>query len=368
MRGLRGRWIRFLRRFPAYYQYLYAHYQQPESELVQIHLEPTNACNIRCTTCNNPHMTIPTGYMALNKAKALIDEAWGILGAKGVLGLFLRGESVLHRALPEMVAYAKQKGFSNILLSTNAMLLSELRGEALLEAGLGELRISIDAPYPAEFERIRAGASFSAVDRHVKNLRRARQKIGSPCLFRLHASLHRDSFFDIPHFVRRWSDFFDVLKFTVAVNQGGLFSEKKAFEFSHLPFAVSENYKIPCRILYNYIGVNWDMQMSSCCVDYENRFVVGRAEEGLAAVFQNAKSQALRESHRRAQWDSACLRCGFNNILNDWFEDEINDYVHRHRKIQSDPLFEVQFRRFLTTSIRKFNFLAAHPPPSKNDF
>ena len=67
-------------------------------------------------------------------------------------------------------------------------------------------------------------------------------------------------------------------KFTVAVNQGGLFAPDRAASFSGMPFATSTDYQIPCRILYDYIGVTHDGKLTSCCVDYREAFVVGHLE------------------------------------------------------------------------------------------
>jgi pyruvate-formate lyase-activating enzyme len=367
--GVMRRWVRFLRRHPDYYRTLYATYeQQPAGRLAQIHLEPTNGCNIRCVTCHSHVAALPKRLMPLELARRVIDEAWQEMGARGKLGLFIRGESVLHPELPEMVRHARARGFVHILLSTNLVLLTDSRARALLESGMSEMRLSIDAVDAETFEATRAGADFNRIVANLDTLARVRAELGSACRFRLHASLHRRSFERVPQFVRRWSRIVQQFRFTVAVNQGGLFSQDVAQSFSGLRFATSTAYQVPCRILYDYVGVTWDGKLTSCCVDYREQFVTGRFEDGLRAGFDSAAARELRERHRRGDFGELCGRCGFNNALVDWFEDEINDYVADHFDELHVPARDARFHRALEAMIAKFDALAARPPARRTVF
>ena len=189
-----------------------------------------------------------------------------------------------------------------------------------------------------------------------------RGEIGSACHFRLHAALHRRGFAHIPRFVRRWDAMIQCFKFTVAVNQGGLFAPDRAASFSGMPFATSTDYQIPCRILYDYIGVTHDGKLTSCCVDYREAFVVGHLEDGLAKGFENAASRELRHRHERGDFGPLCGSCGFNNVLVDWFEDEINAWVEEHREGLVSGSADQAFSRFLDETVEKFNRIAESPP------
>ena len=160
----------------------------------------------------------------------------------------------------------------------------------------------------------------------------------------------------------------DCFKFTVAVNQGGLFSKDKAYSLSGFSFAVSSDYQIPCRILYNYIGVMWDGKMSSCCVDYSEEFVVGEISSGLANVFHNARSRQLRKDHLHGEFGSLCGQCGFNNAVVDWFEDEVNEYVQEHLMDVMDEKNDHFFFAFLHETIEKFEYIGSHPPKRRAYF
>jgi hypothetical protein len=369
MTGLKRAWIRFLRRYPGYYRSLYATYRQPANDrLVQIHLEPTNGCNLKCVTCNNDHTQRDKGMMDMELARKIIDEAWDEMGASGKLGLFIRGESVMHAKLPDMIRYAQDKGFTKILLSTNIMLLNPERARRILEAGISELRLSVDAVDAETFETTRARARFDVIVNNLEELNRLRTELGSKCSFRLHASLHRKSFEKIPEFIRRWQHMIQLFRFTVAVNQGGLFPQSVARTFSDMEFATSTAYQVPCRILYDYVGVTWNGKLTSCCVDYREQFVVGDIQDGLKNGFIGEKAKAIRDSHLQGDFGKLCGQCGFNNALVDWFEDEVNDYVCDHMQDMQDPAKDGAFVAALNDMITKFDRIAATPPAKKTFF
>src|SRR5258708_24311241 len=81
------------------------------------------------------------------------------------------GEPMLVKNLPAMVAYLKERGVY-VLFNTNGTLLTEKNGQALIDAGLDELRVSLDAAEPVVFQMVRGKDMF---DRIVSNGRRFRQ-------------------------------------------------------------------------------------------------------------------------------------------------------------------------------------------------
>lgn len=53
------------------------------------------------------------------------------------------GELLLNKDLPPMVSYLKARG-TYVLFNSNGILLNEKRGQALIDAGLDEYRLSMD--------------------------------------------------------------------------------------------------------------------------------------------------------------------------------------------------------------------------------
>lgn len=106
----------------------------------------TRRCNLACSYCNEfDHVSKPVPYETLvQRIDHLVDE----LGV--TIMDFLGGEPLLHPRIADLVAHARAKGcWTNII--TNGLLLSRARVEALNEAGLDSMCVSIDRVNPTEF-------------------------------------------------------------------------------------------------------------------------------------------------------------------------------------------------------------------------
>ena len=108
------------------------------------HFSITNACNARCAFCSFAYDHLPVEsqrWVTLTDAK----EACDILRRNGIRILhFNCGEPLVHRDLTAMVAHAARIGMMTGL-DTNGALLTPRRIDALAEAGLAKVCISIDA-------------------------------------------------------------------------------------------------------------------------------------------------------------------------------------------------------------------------------
>jgi len=108
------------------------------------HFAITSTCNARCGFCNFSRDRLPVSARA---AVSLADArmAFDILHRNGVRFVhFTGGEPLVHRDLTAMVAHAARIGIVPMLV-TNGSLLTPQRIDALVEAGLAHVCISIDA-------------------------------------------------------------------------------------------------------------------------------------------------------------------------------------------------------------------------------
>src|SRR5271168_4734397 len=122
-----------------------------EQEPVCLYLEVTNRCNLLCTTCPRTFEQLePEADMTWDQFTRIVDE---VPNVKRVV-LHGVGEPMLGKRLPEMVAYLKQRGVY-VLFNTNGTLLTRKNGQALIDAGLDELRVSLDAAEPTVFQMVR---------------------------------------------------------------------------------------------------------------------------------------------------------------------------------------------------------------------
>ncbi len=135
-----------------------------ERDPVCLYLETTNRCNLLCETCPRTFETLePAADMSWELFTRIVDQFPNIerVVLHGV------GEPMMVRELPEMIRYLKQRGIY-VLFNTNGTLLNLRKGKELIDAGLDELRVSLDAAEPATFKIVRGLDMF---DRIVSNVR-----------------------------------------------------------------------------------------------------------------------------------------------------------------------------------------------------
>ncbi|HUJ99397.1 MAG TPA: radical SAM protein [Stellaceae bacterium] len=135
-----------------------------EIEPVCLYLETTNRCNLLCGTCPRTFEDLePPADMSWELFAAIVDQFPKI--ARVVLhGV---GEPMMVRDLPRMIRYLKARG-TYVLFNTNGTLLTRRKGKELIESGLDELRVSLDAAEPHSFALVRGRDMF---DRILKNVR-----------------------------------------------------------------------------------------------------------------------------------------------------------------------------------------------------
>ncbi|GGF44972.1 tungsten cofactor oxidoreductase radical SAM maturase [Aliidongia dinghuensis] len=144
-----------------------------ELEPVCLYLETTNRCNLLCTTCPRTFEDLePPADMSWELFTAIVDQFPRI--ARVVLhGV---GEPMMVRELPRMIHYLKDRG-TYVLFNTNGTLLTSRKGRALIDSGLDELRVSLDAAEPGSFERVRGRDMFDRIVRNVRAFTRLQDEL-----------------------------------------------------------------------------------------------------------------------------------------------------------------------------------------------
>ena len=80
------------------------------------------------------------------------------------------------RALPRMIRYLKDRG-TYVLFNTNGTLLTPRKGQELIDSGLDELRVSLDAAEPRAFKLVRGRDMFARIVRNVRAFRALQREL-----------------------------------------------------------------------------------------------------------------------------------------------------------------------------------------------
>ena len=121
----------------------------------------TEACNMACTYC------LPDGFPEWyrHKATLTLEQITTLLTGFRKLGFskvrFTGGEPSVHRDCLQAIEIADSLGFECIAMTTNGLLLGDLR--PWIKAGLTNLNVSLDSLDPIEFQKITKSSQLTKV-------------------------------------------------------------------------------------------------------------------------------------------------------------------------------------------------------------
>ncbi len=141
---------------------------------VCLYLEVTNRCNLLCETCPRTFEELePPADLSWDLFTKIVDQVPDIqrVVLHGV------GEPMLHKDLFRMVRYLKDRG-TYVLFNTNGTLLNPKKFQDLVDSGLDELRVSLDAADRESYKRVRGKDYFDRIVRDVGKFTRFKAEHG----------------------------------------------------------------------------------------------------------------------------------------------------------------------------------------------
>lgn len=129
-----------------------------------IYIEPTSRCNELCQQCPRTLLTREEDCdLSFERFRYIVDQ-FPVLDRVVLHGL---GEPLLNKELPQMIRYLKDRG-TYVLFNSNGILLNAKRGQALIDAGLDEYRLSMDGSTRETYARVRGVDAFDKIWRNVR--------------------------------------------------------------------------------------------------------------------------------------------------------------------------------------------------------
>ncbi|HVB24973.1 MAG TPA: radical SAM protein [Ktedonobacteraceae bacterium] len=129
-----------------------------------IYIEPTSRCNEFCQQCPRTLLSREDDRdLSFDKFRYIVDQ-FPLLERVVLHGL---GEPLLNKELPRMVRYLKDRG-TYVLFNSNGIALTPRCGQALIDAGLDEYRLSMDGSTPETYAIVRGVDAFDKIWRNVR--------------------------------------------------------------------------------------------------------------------------------------------------------------------------------------------------------
>lgn len=267
----------------------------------EIRIENTNLCNAHCVICPREKMTRPKTTMCWGVFCNLVDQAVE-LGAKTV-SVFGYGEPLLDKNLEEKIGYCSDLGL-NTWLTTNGSVLSMQRSFDLLNAGLKNIRFSIHAVTPLQYEKVHRGLKWLDTIRNVANFLHINKRAGNPVTTHLtNIPLAGE---DTEQIRETWESSFDFLEIWKPHNWGG----KKQYRRSN------PGIRSCGRPFSGPVQVQSDGSVIPCCFLTNAEVVLGNINnDPLLTVLMSDKYEQFRDMHRIGDYSSVpCETCDQRNI------------------------------------------------------
>ena len=268
--------------------------RRPFPEIVRV--ETTNACNAHCVICPHREMDRAVQRMEQSPFVRIIDECAAHECREVHLHNF--GEPLLDKDLEARVHYAKQQGIRKVKIFTNGSLLDHHRARGLIEAGLDEIKISMDGAAREEFEQIRTPLEYDRVVGNVKELVALRDTMRSPMRIRFTCCSTSDK----NETMRSLEGLVDGFSFGKIHNWAGEDCSQRRWQI-----------RKPCSRLWRTFTILAGGEVALCCLDYNGQVILGQLDsrKSIRDLWNSAPYRHVRALHRQARQSelSLCRNC-----------------------------------------------------------
>lgn len=291
-------------------------------------LDAACMCTLKCPLCylGQGLKGRSRGRMSLETFRRAIDE---FRDHAIVVHLYVRGEPLMNRELPEMIRYADRARLMTVI-STHLNLLDEETAEALIDSGLKKLIVSLDGATEETYSTYRVGGDWGEVLRNIEflNEMKRRKRARFPKIV-LQFLVFKFNLHEVPE-IRRLADSMGV---ELSLQQGCLggplyepytgehsqeLIEKWIVPHDALIDVLSRHGSRPgvlfdyhrkdgilcdekCFFLWKMAYINWDGSVSPCCFVYrEDRDFGNIHEESYRRIWNNSKFRRSRSLFRDA--------------------------------------------------------------------
>jgi len=289
---------------------------------LHLDIELSAICNLKCEYCfQNGLLKTELGLMDSALFEKIIIE--GVSKGLCAIKLQIRGESLLHPEIFELIKFAKVTGIMDIQLTTNATLLDDKMSDRILKSELDGIIFSVDSHHGVSFEQKKKNQFFyNNVEENIQKFlqKRNEKSIKRPWV-RIRSSIKnfdQDSYSITKRYLQKkfpLADIFIIGRIQNFKNDEDAFPDLKI------------NYTIkPCNYLTTRLAIFWNGDVTTCCADYNNYFRLGNISDmTIQEIWLSKKIQKFRSIHLSGKRHSMaickhCQACIFpksNNIAFD---------------------------------------------------
>lgn len=261
--------------------------------LPNVELEITNYCNSSCVICPREKLSRKKGFMSEDTFSMVISELKKLtVNEVEICGV---GEPLLHKNVAKYIKKLKDIGIKRVKMVTNASLLSEDKGNELVDAGLDSIMISFHTIDPYKYSKMMRGLNYNNV---LENIKKFINKYNMDIETIITCVICEDNFKEINEFKRFWNEFEvnDLYFQNLQSRAGKLCNVKNPVE------------KYKCPVLEQGLFISFEGEYLSCSNDFSGESSWGNIsdigfEKCLNHKLDIIRSQSLFEFCKYCDYD-----------------------------------------------------------------
>lgn len=309
-------------------------------------------CNLKCPMCivhggtDDPRLK---AFLRRNtdfeKVRKALDE---LQEAKPLMMPSLWSEPTLAKSFMDYVKAVKERGMT-LSMFTNGLTVRKKMAQFFVDVGLDSITFSIDATTPETLKKVRGIDKLDKLHKAVDLMLSVRGENTVPrvgvAFTTQDCNRHEEE-----EFVKYWGQRVDF------VRVGELFID------GSFPAIQHQTERTPCPALYNTMAVHVDGNVSYCCLDGFGETSVGNIfEEGVRAVWNGEKLNAVRHYHETGQWDKVPFCKGCDR----WGSWEFEEWIEDGFLIRKSPEY-VYYNRIDSLENWQGSLVAYHKDPQES--
>ena len=289
---------------------------------IHVDLELSNSCNYRCSFC--PYSVAkefrPKGFnsegsmetMPFELVEKVLSQSYS-LGARA-LELGYNTEPLLYPRLFDVIALARSLGYLDIRMGTNGSLLTSKVSQNLIQAGLTQLQVSVDAVDERSYKKSRNSSLYNKVVQNINSFLKLRSDESSSLpLLRLTYVMTPENAINSSQFLEQWSQKADqvTLQELFTYENVNKSSTSSTAENSDHSDSMDSN----CYMPKVRLSVKSDGSVHPCCTVPGMSLKVGDLNHmSVSDVWSSPSFTRIRKSHIEGTWGSnqTCTDCMTN--------------------------------------------------------
>lgn len=265
-------------------------------------VELTSYCNLNCPIC--VEKTWKREHINLELLETILSKNAKVFEGQAVW-LHYRGEPLLHPHLEETIALFDTYKVRT-RLSTNGLLLTPQKIEALLHSPLEGLVVSAITDDAAMYKKLRGADKYAVVNANIENLIAAHKAYGSKTKIQVMGLDYGQGAAKIDGFVKHYND----LGIEVSIH---LFSNRVNQSRYHPATAPhTEPKRLPCNWLFNGLVILSNGDVTTCYFDLSTKLVVCNLRDydySILDVWNSSTYRQMRSEHENDRFEGACKNC-----------------------------------------------------------